>query len=108
MIALNKAKGFKADRIQKSAALFATRGGLISEPLVKALLQKEVQHVIEDPEYAIKGYNQMKLRYEREQERKKFIDETPENLKEMVDQFIALSDDDKERVATLMFLKTDE
>lgn len=108
MIALSKAKGFKADKLQKSAALFATRGGLISEPLVKALLQKEVQHVIEDPEYAIKGYNQMKLRYEREQEKKKFIDETPENLKGMVDQFIALSDEDKDRVATLMFLKIDE
>jgi hypothetical protein len=108
LIALNRAKGFKADKIEKSAALFATRGGLISEPLVKAILQKEVQHVIEDPEYAIKGYNQMKLRYEREQERKKYIDESPDNLKGLVNQFIALSTEDRERVVTLMFLKADE
>ena len=108
MIALNRAKSFKADKILKSAAIFATRGGLISEPLVKALLQKEVQHVIDDPECAIKGYNQMKLRYELNQEKKKFIEEAPEELKNLADQVISLSQEDAEKVVTLMFLKVNE
>lgn len=103
MIALNKAKGFKADKIHKSAALFATRAGLISEPLVKALLQKEVEHIKEDPECVIPGYNQMKLRYEEEQEAKKFIEETPDNIKDLAGQFIALDEADKSRMIKFMF-----
>jgi hypothetical protein len=108
MIALNKAKGFKADKVEKAVALFATRAGLISEPMVKALLQKEVQHIIEDPEYVIKGYNQMKKRYELDQEMKKFIEEAPSNVKELVDQFVALNDKDKETAVNLMFLRANE
>lgn len=104
MIALNKAKGFKADKVEKAVALFATRAGLISEPLVKALLQKEVEHIKEDPECVIPGYNQMKLRYEEEKEAKKFIEETPDNIKDLAGQFIALDEADKSRMIKFMFL----
>lgn len=108
MIALNKAKGFKADRVEKAVALFATRAGLISEPLVKALLQKEVEHIKEDPECVIPGYNQMKLRYEKAQENKKFIDETPDNIKNLADQYMALDESKRDRLVRLMILMTHE
>ena len=108
MIALNKAKGFKPQNIRKSAALFATRGGLISESMVSALAKKEVQHVIDDPEYAIKGYNQMKLNYERKQEIKKYIDDTPDSLRELGEKIASLSDEDMSRVINVALIKSDE
>ena len=107
MIALNKAKGFKPSDIKKSAALFATRAGLISELMVQALLKKEVQHVIDDPEYVIKGYNQMKERYEEEQEKKKYLAETPENLMELGTKMASLSDAEIERVINVALIKSE-
>lgn len=108
MIALNKAKGFKADKVEKAMALFATRAGLISEPLVKALLQKEVEHIKEDPECVIPGYNQMKSRYEKDQENKKFIEETPDNIKNLANQFRDLDESDRSKLIKFMILTVHE
>lgn len=106
MIALSKAKGFKPTAPEKSAALFATRAGLISEPLVKALLAKEVQHITEDPGSVIKGYNQMKARYEQEQADKKYIEETPEDLKVLAEQLGNLNSEQLERVLSVAVMKS--
>jgi len=108
MIALNKAKGFKATNIAKSAALFATRAGMISEGLVEALLNREVEHIQEDPEYVIKGYNRMKARYEQEKAMKAYVDETPDDLKEIASKLATMSSKDIERVINVAIIKSDE
>lgn len=108
MVALAKARGFKHSQPWKSAALFATRGGMISEPLVEALLNKEVAHIQEDPECVIKGYNQMKERYEAQQEAKKFIEETPAELAEIADKISKMGPEDIDRVFTVAILKSNE
>jgi hypothetical protein len=108
MIALAKARGFKAEAPEKSSALFATRAGLISEGVVKALLDREVQHVIDAPGSAIKGYEQMKSRWEENQQIKKYIEETPENLKNLCDEISKLPDDQLERVINVALLQANE
>ena len=108
MIALAKAKGFRYDKPWKSAAIFATRAGMISEILVSALLTKEVDHIKEDPEYAIPGYNQMKARWEKKQEQKKYLEETPEELREIGTKLSTLSTEDLERVMGVAIIKFDE
>lgn len=108
MIALNKAKGFKPTAPEKSAAIFATRAGMISEGLVKALLDREVEHIQEDPEYVIKGYNKMKARYEEKQAAKAYVDETPDNLKEIASKLATMSPEDFERVINVTVIKSDE
>lgn len=108
MIALAKAKGFRHDKPWKSAAIFATRAGMISEILVSALLTKEVDHIKEDPEYAIPGYNQMKARWEKKQEQKKYLEETPEELREIGTKLSTLSTEDLERVMGVAIIKFDE
>jgi len=107
MIALAKAKGFNPYKIQKSAALFATRSGLISEPLVNALLDKEVQHVIDDPESVIKGYNKMKLRYESELEKAKFLEKLPEPLLDLAGKLAALTAKETDQVITAALIKSE-
>jgi len=108
MIAEAKARGFKYDAPEKSAALFATRAGMISEILVQALLDREVEHIKEDPEYVIKGYNQMKKRWEEKQEMEKYVKETPENLANLADQLRGLSEDDIARVINVALIKSYE
>ena len=108
MIALAKARGFKHTAPEKSAAIFATRGGLISEPLVKALLDREVQHIQEDPECVIKGYNQMKARWEQKQEEAKYLAETPADLLELGTQLATMKEDDIERVINVALIKSNE
>ena len=108
MIALAKAKGFRYDKPWKSAAIFATRAGMISDILVSALLTKEVDHIKEDPEYAIPGYNQMKARWEKKQEQKKYLEETPEELREIGTKLSTLSTEDLERVMGVAIIKFDE
>ena len=108
MIALAKARGFKFTKPEKSAALFATRAGMISEILVSALLTKEVDHIKDDPECAIPGYNQMKARWEAQQEAKKYLEETPENLLKLGTEISNLSEDDVERVINVALIKADE
>lgn len=105
MIALAKARGFKPDAPEKSAALFATRAGLISEGMVKAILDREVQHVIEVPDSVIKGYSQMKARWDEEQEMKKYVEETPENLKAISDQLNKLTSEQIERVINVALIQ---
>lgn len=105
MIALAKAKGFKPDAPEKSAALFATRAGLISEGMVKAILDREVQHVIDVPESVIKGYGQMKARWEEEQEMKKYVEETPENLKAISAELNKLTSEQIERVINVALIQ---
>lgn len=105
-IALNKARGFNYDCPEKSAALFATRAGLISEPLVQALLNKEVQHIIDDPNSVIKGYNQMKASYIQKQEDKKYLEETPKDLMDIVDKLVDLDAPQLERVLSAFCLKS--
>ena len=108
MIALSKARGFKATAPEKSAALFTTRAGMISEPLVQALLTREVEHIKEDPECAIKGYNQMKARWEEKQEMAKYIEDTPENLLELGEKLATLKDSDIARVINVALIKSNE
>lgn len=108
MIALSKAKGFKAVAPEKSAALFTTRAGMISEPLVQALLTREVEHIKEDPECAIKGYNQMKARWEEKQEMAKYIEETPEDLLELGRKLATLEEADIARVINVALIKSNE
>lgn len=107
MIALAKAKGFRPDKPWKSAALFATRAGLISEILVSALLTKEVDHIKEDPESVIPGYNQMKARWEAKQEMKKYLEETPEHLLNLGTSLSTLKEDEIERVINVALIKSD-
>jgi hypothetical protein len=108
MIALSKARGFKATAPEKSAALFTTRAGMISELLVQALLTREVEHIKEDPECAIKGYNSMKARYKREQELKAYVDETPDDLKEIAGKLAVMKPADIERVINVAIIKSDD
>ena len=108
MIALFKAKGFKATAPEKSAALFTTRAGMISEPLVQALLTREVEHIKEDPECAIKGYNQMKARWEEKQEMAKYLEETPEDLLELGKKLSTLEESDIARVINVALIKANE
>ena len=105
MIALAKARGFKPTAPEKSAALFTTRAGMISEPLVKALLAREVEHIKEDPECVIKGYNQMKARWEMKQELEKYLEETPENLLELGNKLSTLKESEIERVINVALIK---
>lgn len=107
-IALCKAKGFKFDHPEKSAALFATRAGMISEILVSALLTKEVDHIKEDPECVIPGYNQMKARWEQKLQAQKYLEETPENLRQLGETLSTLKDDEIERVIAVALIKSDE
>ena len=106
MIALAKARGFKPTAPEKSAALFTTRAGMISEPLVRALLTREVEHIKEDPECVIKGYNQMKARWEMKQEEQKYLAETPEHLLELGDKLSSLKDSEIERVINVALIKS--
>lgn len=108
MIALAKARGFKFDKPEKSAALFATRAGMISEILVTALLTKEVEHIKDDPECVIPGYNQMKERWERKQAEQRYLQETPENLLKMGEALSTLKEEDIERVINVALIKSDE
>lgn len=108
MIALAKAKGFKPERPEKSAAIFATRAGMISEILVSALLTKEVDHIKEDPECVIPGYNQMKARWEEQLRAKKYLEETPENLRQLGETLSTLKEDEIERVINVALIKSDE
>lgn len=108
MIALAKAKGFKPERPEKSAAIFATRAGMISEILVSALLTKEVDHIKEDPECVIPGYNQMKARWEEQLLAKKYLEETPENLRKLGETLSTLKEDEIERVINVALIKSDE
>jgi len=108
MIALSKARGFKATAPEKSAALFTTRAGMISEPLVQALLTREVEQIKEDPECVIKGYNQMKARWEEKQEMIKYIEETPENLLELGEKLATLKESDIARVINVALIKSNE
>jgi hypothetical protein len=107
-IALCKAKGFKFERPEKSAALFATRAGMISEILVSALLTKEVDHIKEDPECVIPGYNQMKARWEQKLQAQKYLEETQENLRQLGETLSTLKDDEIERVIGVALIKSDE
>lgn len=106
MIALAKAKGFKYDKPWKSAALFATRPGLISTELVEALLNKEVQHVIDDPESVIPGYNKMKADYERKLEDKKFLDGVSSEVLEIGSKLATMSEDDIANVVNVALIKS--
>lgn len=108
MIALAKARGFKPTAPEKSAALFATRGGLISEVLVQALLDREVQHIQEDPECVIKGYNQMKSRWELKKKKEEYLKETPSELLEIGSKLATLKGSDIERVINVALIKSDE
>ena len=108
MIALSKAKGFKATAPEKSAALFTTRAGMISEPLVKALLAREVEHVKDDPGYVIKGYNQMKAKWEEKQEMQKYLEETPAELLEIGSKLATLKEEDIARVINVALIKSNE
>lgn len=108
MIAVSKARGFKADAPEKSAALFTTRPGMISEILVQALLNREVEHVQEDPECVIKGYNQMKAQWTKKQELKKYIEEIPENLKELGTTLASLKTEDIAKVINVAIYKSNE
>lgn len=105
MIALAKAKGFKLEAPEKSAALFATRAGLISEEMIKAILDREVQHVIDVPGSVIKGYDQMKARWEEEQEMKKYVEETPDNLKALSAELNKLTTAEIERVINVALIQ---
>lgn len=108
MIALAKAKGFKPDAPEKSAALFATRAGLISEGMVKAILDREVQHVIDAPESVIKGYSQMKARWEEKQAMKKYVEETPDELKAISTQLNKLTSEQIERVINVALIQSND
>lgn len=108
MIALSKAKGFKASAPEKSAALFTARAGMISEPLVNALLTREVEHVKDDPGYVIKGYNQMKTKWEEKQEMQKYLEETPTELLEIGSKLATLKEEDIARVINVALIKSDE
>lgn len=108
MIALSKARGFKASAPEKSAAIFTARAGMISEPLVQALLTREVEHIKEDPECAIKGYNQMKARWEEKQEMAKYLEETPEDLLEIGKKLATLEESDIARVINVALIKSNE
>lgn len=108
MVALAKARGFKASAPEKSAALFTTRAGMISESLVNALLTREVEHVKDDPGYVIKGYNQMKARWEEEQEMAKYLEETPEDLLEIGKKLATLEESDIARVINVALIKSNE
>ena len=108
MVALSKARGFKATAPEKSAALFATRAGMISEPLVQALLTREVEHVKDDPGYVIKGYNQMKAKWEEKQEMQKYLEETPTELLEIGSKLATLKEEDIARVINVALIKSDE
>ena len=101
MIAYNKAKGFNVGKPEKSAAIFATRAGLISEELVNALLNREVQHVKDDPESVIPGYNQMARKYQEEQEVQKYISSVPENLVKLGKDLANLTSDEFNQVITV-------
>lgn len=107
-IALAKARGFKFTKPEKSAALFATRAGMISEILVSALLTKEVDHIKDDPESVIPGYNQMKARWEMQQKAKKYLEETPDNLLKLGTEIAALSPNEVERVIGVACIKADD
>lgn len=106
MIALAKARGFKASAPEKSAALFTTRSGMINEALVNCVLAREIEHIKADPEYVIKGYNQMKATFEQRQEEQKFIAESSPEVLDVADKFLALSDEDKSRVISVAVIKT--
>ena len=108
MIALAKAKGFKHARPEKSAALFATRAGMISEILVSALLTKEVDHIKDDPECVIPGYNQMKARWERQLRDQKYLEETPEELRHLGEALSDLGEEELKRVINVAMIKSDE
>ena len=108
MIALAKARGFKPKCPEKSAAIFATRAGMISEILVSALLTKEVDHIKDDPECVIPGYNHMKARWEEQLRAKKYLEETPENLRKIGETLSALKEDEIERVIHVALIKSDE
>lgn len=105
MIAQCKAAGFKATKPFKSAALFATKEGLISTELVEALLNKEVLYIQENPESVIPGYTQMKERFETEQEYKKYLEESPEELRTLGEKIASLSDKEVERVTNIALIK---
>ena len=81
---------------------------MISATLVEALLTREVEHIKEDPECVIKGYNQMKARWEQKQEAAKYLEETPENLLELGSKLATLKDFEIERVINVALIRSDE
>lgn len=107
-VAYHKAAGFKATAPEKSAALFATRAGMINEAVVQALLDREVEHLKEDPGYVIKGYNQMKAKYERNQEAQKYLEETSPELLEFGGKLAALDEEKFARVLNVAMIRSDE
>ena len=107
-IALAKASGFKHTAPEKSAALFATRAGLISEKLVEALLDREVKHIQEDPGSVIKGYNQMKARWEEKQEQIKFIENASPEVKEIGEKLAVMPADKIMDVINFALIKSNE
>ena len=107
-VAYHKAAGFKAIAPEKSAALFATRAGMINEAVVQALLDREVEHLKEDPGYVIKGYNQMKAKYERDQEAQKYLKETPSELLELGGKLAALDEEGIARVLNVAVIRSNE
>lgn len=107
-VAYHKAAGFKATAPEKSAALFATRAGMINEAVVQALLDREVEHLKEDPGYVIKGYNQMKAKYERNQEAQKYLEETSPELLELGSKLAALDEEGIARVLNVAVIRSDE
>jgi len=107
-VAYHKAAGFKATAPEKSAALFATRAGMINEAVVQALLDREVEHLKEDPGYVIKGYNQMKAKYERDQEAQKYLEETSPELLELGGKLATLDGEKLTRVLNVAMIQGDE
>ena len=106
MIAKAKAGGFKFNKPYKSAALFATRAGLISTELVEALLTREVAHIQEDPESVIPGYNQMKAKYEQKLKEEEYVKDTPDNLVQIGKELSKLSASDIERVIGVAIIES--
>lgn len=63
----NEEKGKKAAIARaknSSPVLYSTKTGIINTPMVKALMQQELDFIYSNPEIIIPGYNDSKARYE--------------------------------------------
>lgn len=83
--------------------LFTSASGMINTPVVKALLQQELDFVCSNPDTIIPGYSESKARYEKKQEVNKQIAALDDKQKTVLD---FLTSGDNGNIAALNELAT--
>lgn len=93
----NEERGKKAAIARAKSSepvLYSTKTGIINTPMVKALMQQELDFICANPETVIPGYNDSKARYEYNKEMQSKID--------------SLSDDEKKCLEVLTSSNTEQ